>query len=288
MSLEIHKLRRLTAPTLGSTYPLHRHLLPNGTLSAGRYEARFAQSVDDLRAVQRLRFEVFNLELNEGLVESYRSARDEDVFDRHCHHLMVIERASGEVVGTYRMMCGVMALAEGFYSEQEFELFTMPRGVLRSGAEVGRACVRREHRNGRVLHLLWRGIARYLDWNDKRFLFGCCSVPTLDPMEAMRVHAWLEREGHLHESVRVEPVPATRCHGLRLEYPEGDVPDVEIPALMGSYLRMGARVVSAPALDHAFHVTDFLVVLDLLDLKPSMRERFLDERGWATDGVAAD
>ena len=41
MSLEIHKLRRLATAPLGSLYPLHRHLLPNGTLVAGRYEARF-------------------------------------------------------------------------------------------------------------------------------------------------------------------------------------------------------------------------------------------------------
>lgn len=36
------------------------------------YLARMARSADEVRAAQRLRFEVFNLELNEGLARSLR------------------------------------------------------------------------------------------------------------------------------------------------------------------------------------------------------------------------
>ncbi|MEM9865540.1 MAG: GNAT family N-acetyltransferase, partial [Myxococcota bacterium] len=173
------------APSPAIAYPLHPEQLPSGVCSAGRYQLRFARSRDDLRAIQRLRFEVFNLELDEGLDEAFLLGRDEDHFDAHCHHLMVLERESGVVVGTYRFMTAELAKSRGgFYSETEFDFTRMPPEILASGAEIGRACVHADHRSGRVIHLLWRGIARYLAWNQKRFLFGCASVPSTDPAVA--------------------------------------------------------------------------------------------------------
>jgi len=38
---------------------------------------------------QRLRFQVFNLELNKGLQRSYENGLDVDEFDPFCHHLIV-------------------------------------------------------------------------------------------------------------------------------------------------------------------------------------------------------
>ena len=112
------------------------------------YRVQFARSLDDVRAVQRLRFEVFNLELGEGLEESFATGLDVDRFDEVCHHLMVIHEASGAVVGTYRMQTHAMA-AEfgGFYSAGEFTIDTLPDSLLDQAIEVGRACIARNYRN---------------------------------------------------------------------------------------------------------------------------------------------
>ena len=50
------------------------------TLLAKRptYLAQLAHSADEVRVAQRLRFEVFNLELNEGLAESHFTGLDAD------------------------------------------------------------------------------------------------------------------------------------------------------------------------------------------------------------------
>jgi putative hemolysin len=48
-----------------------------GVLTAP-YTLRLAASPQDLRAVQALRFEVFNLELQEGLAESHLTGLDAD------------------------------------------------------------------------------------------------------------------------------------------------------------------------------------------------------------------
>ena len=137
---------------LGRPYPAYPDRLPREQLSAGRYVVRFARTVEDLDAIERLRFEIFNLELGEGLDSAFASGRDHDDLDPHFHHLMIVCESSDEVVGTYRLQTSEMAAAGGgFYSAAEFDLAGLPEAFLRDAVEVGRACVARGHRNGRVL-----------------------------------------------------------------------------------------------------------------------------------------
>ena len=265
-------------------YPRHARGVPPGVHRSGRYAVRFAQHADDLRAVQRLRFEVFNLELAEGLTESYRTGLDIDSFDERCHHLLVIDESAGEVVGTYRLMTNELASGDALYTSTEFDLSTLPEHVLIHGTEVGRACVARQHRNGRVLQLLWRGIARYLDWNDKRYVFGCCSVPTLDAGEIAGLSLKLAREDHLHLRIRTQVRP-----GLRATC-EGDVvvqAEAPLPPLFASYLRLGAKVCGGPAFDREFQVTDYLVLLDLRDVDTRTLSGLAAPGLWRSDASAA-
>jgi putative hemolysin len=84
-------------------YPARPELLPEFEAEAGRYAVRVVRTPAELDAALRLRFEVFNLELAEGLDSSFLTGRDEDEFDATSHHLLVFERASGRAVGTYRL-----------------------------------------------------------------------------------------------------------------------------------------------------------------------------------------
>lgn len=263
-----------------AAYPSFRHAIPHGQLRVGRYALRFARDPHDLRLVQRLRYQVFNEELNEGLASSAETGLDEDLVDARCHHLMVIEAETNAVVGTYRVMMDEMTRGRGFYSAAEYELDALPDDVQRQAVEAGRACVAAAHRNGRVVQLLWRGLARYLVWNDRRYLFGCCSVPTVDPTAARLLALRLHDLGAMHETLRLRTTPAFRC-------PEAEenvlVEDVGLPPLFGSYLKLGAKVLSGPALDREFRVTDFFVLLDLESLESHVRRSFL-ERGAAWSG----
>src|SRR5438105_13458926 len=75
----------------------------------GPYRARLAHSDEERSAAFRLRFEVFNLELNEGLDTAYRTGYDVDEFDSICDHLIVEHSATNRVVGTYRLQSGQTA-----------------------------------------------------------------------------------------------------------------------------------------------------------------------------------
>jgi putative hemolysin len=211
---------------------------------------------------------VFNLELGEGLQASYSTGRDEDQYDDRCHHLLVEHVETGQVVGTYRLMTEKMAGSAGFYSETEFHLEVLPPWIREEGVELGRACVASDHRSGRVIYLLWKGIAGYLAFNRLRYLFGCCSVPATDPGVGLKLHLQLAKEGQLLDGFVARATRACTCL-------DGSVvrDEIQMPPLFKVYLDMGAKVCSEPAIDREFGVIDFLIVLDVENLDERTRKR---------------
>jgi putative hemolysin len=257
-------------------YPPFPAAIPTGVIEHGRYQVRFARTEAELDAVLRLRFNIFNLELGEGLESSFATGRDEDSFDRVCHHLIVEDRQTSTLVGTYRMQTGEMANAGvGFYSDGEFDLSALPAGLTDQAMEVGRACITREHRNRVVLFLLWRGLARYMETNRLRFLFGCCSLTSQDPEEGLWAMAHLERNDQLHPTLRLPARPGYECTAPGTFTTPPDA--YPLPALFRTYLRYGALVCGSPVIDRDFKTIDFFVLFDLESLSPKKRELFFGE-----------
>ena len=148
-------------------------------LSDGPYEVRLAENTDEIDAALRLRNRVFNVELSGRAVLSGDSDREFDSYDFRCRHLIVVSNETGETVGTYRLSTvETVGGAHRFYSSNEFTIGDLPAEVLHNGVEIGRACVAKEHRNTKVLFLLWRGLLQYLAAVEKRYFFGCCSMFT--------------------------------------------------------------------------------------------------------------
>lgn len=235
------------------------------------YKLRRAQSIDDLHAAQRLRYDVFNVELHEGLATSRALGRDEDKFDALCDHLLVEHTPSGAIVGTYRMQTGMLALAgEGYYSAQEF-FFAPYEKIRHEMIELGRACVRADHRNLTVLHLLWRGIARYAVERQCRYLIGCSSLTTQDESIGAATYAELAANYLVRRELRTCPLPGFELRE-RIEIPTEYPP---LPRLIRAYLGVGAKICGAPAIDRAFKTIDFLTILDLHEIPSAVRSHFL-------------
>jgi len=254
---------------------------PSVRARQGRYELRFARTQEELDEILHLRFNVFNVELGEGLDTSFLTRRDEDAFDRACHHLLVEDLASGRIVGTYRMQTSEMALAaEGFYSNGEFALESLPREVVADSVEIGRACIERQHRGRQVLFLLWKGLAGYVMHFGKRYLFGCCSLSSQDPAAGLALHRQIAECGMLQSELRVDPRPGVEC---RVEDPAslGVAPagPVEVPTLFATYLRYGALVCGPPAIDREFKTIAWFVLLDTNALDPRTFRSFFTAEG---------
>jgi putative hemolysin len=258
------------APTEADVFPHHVDGIPQGIVETGNYVLRFAWSRQDLHAVQALRYDVFCKELGEGRTDASAASREADERDPWFHHLMICERSTGAVVGTYRLQTAVMAATRyGFYSATLFELGGVPGSLLMGAVEVGRACVDPAHRSGRVLRLLWKGIARYLQWNEKRYVFGCCSLPGVAAEPVSEAWRALHARHAMHDRILVHPRPAARAlpdDGRARPLIDAAACSAALPPLFEGYLSLGAKVCGAPALDRAFGTTDFLVLLDIHDM----------------------
>lgn len=247
--------------------------LPQNLISNNKYLVRFASDDNEVREAQRLRYKVFNIELGEGLDSSHEEQLDRDRFDQQCHHLLVLDRDNEQVIGTYRMQTYTMARkAEGFYTSTEFDLSRIPQEVIDDSIEVGRACIAKEHRNGRVLFLLWRGLAKYLDYTGCRYLFGCCSLTSQDPLVGWNVMQYLEEQDLVHKDFLVPTLPVCSCPEVSRE--ERSAEGVELPQLFRLYMDIGAKACSLPALDKRFKTIDYLVILDIQALDERMKMLF--------------
>jgi len=264
----------------------------------GRYRLRLAASAEDREAACRLRFNVFNIELGEGLASSYQTGLDADQFDPVCEHLLVEDKLeddpSRSIVGTYRMQSGGTAARNlGYYSEQEFSF--APYEALRPGIlELGRASIDREHRTPEVLTLLWRGIAQYATDMGLRYLIGCSSLNSMDPAEGWQMYRQLEQY-RVSPEFETEPTAAYACPSeqegahaqpspcIMESNPAESVVAAQaatqtlpkVPKLLRTYLAIGARIAAPPAWDREFGTIDFLTLLDLRLLSSSARNRFL-------------
>jgi putative hemolysin len=225
------------------------------------YCARIAQTDQDVAAVQKLRYEVFNVELKEGLVSSQATGHDSDAFDAHCDHLVVEEQSSGLIVGTYRLLPGARALEHGgFYSALEFD-FSPFLSCAGRFVELGRACVHQDHRHLAVLKLMWRSIWTYAESRGARYLIGCSSLSSQDPSHGSSVFSQLERHYLAPLPWRTQPLPhctfplTQSCH-----------PPYRIPKLLRAYLYVGAWICGPPAIDREFGTIDFLTLFDMNQL----------------------
>lgn len=266
------------------------------SLTSDAYRARFAQTKEDLQATFRLRFLVFNLELHEGLESAFADGYDTDPFDAVCAHLIVEHTPSNQVVGTYRLQTGRDAVKNlGYYSAREFDV--APFEPLRDSLlEVGRASIHRDHRSFEVLTLLWRGLAHVAVSRKLRYLMGCSSLTSQDPLEGSAMYAALQkylveptfrtvpREGFaLPVSPEVRTQQGKVPDSLATERSPTDASNealgesgIHVPRLLRAYLSIGARICGPPAIDREFKTIDFLTLLDLNQMPKVVRSRFLE------------
>jgi putative hemolysin len=233
------------------------------------FRVSLSQSPYDLIECQRLRYEVFNLELGEGLSTSDRSGLDIDPFDSFCDHLMVRDLETGKLVGTYRLQTGQVARKNlGYYGNQLFD-FSVYEPVRKELLELGRACVHIDYRNIMVLHALWKGIAVYATRNDSRYLVGCSSISSQDENAGVAMYESLKDKYLVEPSLRTTPQPGHDCRSDGAPVDAG-----RPPRLFRAYLEISGRICGPPAIDREFKTIDFLTLVDLANLPDRVRTRF--------------
>ncbi|MDR2127957.1 MAG: GNAT family N-acetyltransferase [Burkholderiaceae bacterium] len=244
--------------------------------AAGGMQVSWARHLDEVRQAQRLRYAVFACEMGARL-STPLPGHDVDLFDDFCEHLLVRDAASRQVIGTYRVLTPAQARRVGStYSDTEFDL-TRLRGQRARMVELGRACVHCDHRNGGVIMALWGALGEFMARNGLDAMIGCASIPMLHNgviSGDVAASIWRQMQGGRHLApiaLRVRPRLPLPLHGLN------DRLDVEPPALIRGYLRLGAKVLGPPAWDPGFNTADLPMFMRLADLPPRYRKHFLGE-----------
>ena len=229
---------------------------------------RLAETMEEVAAAQALRYRIFYQEMSATPTAKMAAAkRDFDAFDEYCDHMVVFDSARGHgpeaIIGTYRVMRREAAKRCGrFYTAGEYDianLLAYPGEVL----ELGRSCIEADHRNGGTMQMLWRGITEYVLAYDVGLMFGCASLPGVEP-EALTVPLSYLYHHHLAP-------PALRAQALPERYiamnviPSGEISPRRalhmLPPLIKGYLRLGGFVGDGAVVDREFGTTDVCVVV---------------------------
>lgn len=258
-------------------------LLPS--LTSGPLEIRLARDSEDIKAAQRLRYEVFFEEMGAQINKASSVGMDQDEFDAYCDHLLVIDTSAPQklsVVGTYRLLRRHPADQIGkFYSASEFDIspiLNYPGEIL----ELGRSCVKKTYRIRPTMQLLWRGIAAYASLYGIDLLFGCASFPGVNLETLKKPLSYLFNNHLAPPELRPRALPDLWINmnldpknTLNLSLQDGLA---LLPPLIKGYIRVGGFVGDGAIFDHAFNTTDICIILRMNHVTDRYNKRFLQSR----------
>ena len=240
--------------------------------AAGKITVSWARHQDEVRAAQRLRYQVFAVEMGANLPNTL-AGHDIDLFDDYCEHLLVRDEYSNEVIGTYRVLTPTQAKRAGStYSDTEFDL-TRLRSLRARMVELGRSCVHIDHRSGGVILALWGALAEFMARNQLDTMIGCASIPmqtsgTTSGQAAASIWRQVKQTHLAPIEYHVTPRLA-----LPVDKLDGSL-NIDPPALIRGYLRLGAKVLGAPAWDPDFNSADLPMMMRIADLPPRYLKHF--------------
>ena len=231
-----------------------------------QFQVKLATTAQDLRAAQRLRYEVFVEELGgDGPVVDHQARLECDRYDPFYDHLILTDTARNDaVVGVYRLLKEEQAQKAGrFYSEEEYDLSIL-KDSGRELLELGRSCVAKPYRGGAAMYHLWNGLAAYIEEHSIDILFGVASFHGTNPEALSHPLSLLHHRYLAPPELRVcaQPDVFQSMDLIAEDRINRRTAMQEIPALIKAYLRLGGVVGKGAYVDHKFNTTDICMIMD--------------------------
>lgn len=270
-------------------------LLRQGHFSAYIAGSRLIPAV--LREIGRLREEAFRC-VQEGTGHEL----DLDRFDEHYLHLFLWDESRGRIAGAYRLGPTDRIMARhgtrGLYISELFRCRSAFYRAMNPALELGRSFISPEYqKHFNSLLLLWRAIGEYVSRNPQyRFLYGPVSISDtyhrLSKKLLMQFFSEYQEHTGLEGLVRPKRAPrggkviapSIRDHELTIEHIAALIAEIErdgkgMPILLRQYLKFEGTILSF-SVDRRFsHVTDSLLIVDLMKSDDRLLKRFMGAGG---------
>ncbi len=243
-------------------------------LSKGRLQARMAADAADLQAAQRLRWLAFRGK--RGACDD-GTATDADDYDAASRHVLIEDRRSGQLLGTFRFLhLHSGAEIDRSYSARHYDLDRL-RDFPGPMVEMGRFCIHPEHPDPDILRLAWGVMTRHVDDHGVRLLFGCSSFAGTDTQGYADAFAML-RARHLAPRRWLPRVKAPKvfrfAQALRRFTPDPRRAQAELPPLLRTYLIMGGWVSDHAVVDEQMDTLHVFTGLEIAAI-PQARQKLL-------------
>jgi putative hemolysin len=242
-------------------------------LGTSRYVARHASTAEDVKAAQRLRHLSF-IELGEA--DPRPDGLDSDRFDEVCDHVLVEDRASGDLVCCFRLLPLDAGVEIGrSYSAQYYELAALEDFPGRM-VEMGRFCIHPDWKDPDILRTAWGAMTAFVDTEGVEMLFGCSSFHGTDAAGYLDAFAML-RDRHLAPKrwlPRVKAPDVFRFARRLRRKPNPKMAMLTMPPLLRTYLLMGGWVSDHAVVDHQMNTLHVFTGLEIGAIPPA-RARLL-------------
>ena len=235
----------------------------------GRFRARLAESPEDIRAAQRLRYMAFRA----GRVAGAGDGLDRDTFDERCQHLLIETLTEGAVVGTCRLLMIRQAeTLQACYAAQFYDLAPLAR-CRTPMLEIGRFCLSPTERDADALRLAWAALTRIVDAEGVTVMFGCSSFAGVGDEPHRDALAMLAC-GHIGPADQRPRRRAGATVALQAAPHDPKRALGQMPPLLRSYLAMGGWVSDHAVLDPDLDTLHVFTAVEIAAIPP-VRARLL-------------
>jgi len=238
----------------------------------GKYNARLADSGDDVRKAQALRYTAF---IDGTGAETRNKDLDSDDYDAVCDHILIEEAKTGDLACCFRLLpLESGSEIETTYSSQFYDLDAL-RTFPDRMVEMGRFCVHPDHRTGEVLRIAWSAMTRYVDAREIKLMIGCSSFHGVDA-DTYKDSFALLKDNHLAPTHLLPRPKAANifefARKLRLRRPDKMQGMRLMPPLLRGYLSMGGWVSDHAVIDHDLNTLHVFTGLETSRVPERMRK----------------
>ena len=251
-----------------------------------RFTIKIAETEQELLGAFRLRNSVF---YEEWTGKSSPTGLDIDKYDPLADHLIIIQKDTNQIMGTYRLIPSAWPKKESsklvstkpcFYTESLYDINDFLQKKAGNKVEMGRACTLKSLRGSQAIHYIWLGLSKYFRITFSRYMFGCVSIVDINKQYSASVYKSLLEKGLVDKKAFVPPIGKYQIKDFdtvlsKVKTLAGQ--NFKIPRLFLWYLSLGSRAHGPPAYDPEFKSYDFFISLDFKNIgNPKLISRYPD------------